>query len=294
VSRLEQAKAELERALVGPPRAKSGQLELVTAPVRYGAISVMQPWAWLIAHAREWPAHVLGKTIENRKRPTNYRGPVLIHVSRRWEKVRERLAELRRLGLIGGACPEPPLAEMRGQLGQVIAVGELVGCRRVGSRDPHPWGIAGSWGWELADVELVRPFGLRGNTGLWYAPPHVRVRKLVVQHELGGLPAVGGLGLRVDPGSGRVWVRVPSLVEAVRVVLRAGVRDFDYALGLDGEVITAGELLARAAEEHGEPEAAARLRRVASVQRARAVVGGGVDRGPRLHGCELVCRGLRA
>lgn len=40
----------------------------------------MQPYAWLLAHAGEWPAGVEGKTIENRKRPTGYRGPVLIHV----------------------------------------------------------------------------------------------------------------------------------------------------------------------------------------------------------------------
>ena len=38
------------------------------------AISVRQPWAWLIIHA--------GKDIENRSWHTNYRGRVLIHASK--------------------------------------------------------------------------------------------------------------------------------------------------------------------------------------------------------------------
>ena len=38
------------------------------------ALSIRQPWAWLILHA--------GKDIENRSWPTNYRGRVLIHASK--------------------------------------------------------------------------------------------------------------------------------------------------------------------------------------------------------------------
>ena len=274
MSAYEQAKAALELVLVEKPRPKPpAQLHLVVAPVRYAAISVMQPYAWLLAHAGEWPAHVQGKTIENRGRRTNYRGPVLIHVSRRWERVELRLAELRRLGLVGGDCPEPKLEQMRSQLGRVIAVGELSHCRQIGERDPHPWGIAGSWGWEVADACLVEPFELIGNTGLWYAPPNIRVQRLAPWLELGGLPG------------GRAPTRVVNLVEAAREVLRSGVSAFDYVVELGGERITAGELLARAAEEHGEPDTAARYRDRASERRAHAVRGGGVDRGPREVGC---------
>ncbi|KIG19085.1 hypothetical protein DB30_05989 [Enhygromyxa salina] len=289
MSRYEQAKAELEVALVGAPKpTKPVQLRLVAEPVRYAAITVMQPYAWLLAHAGEWPEHVPGKTIENRSRRTNYRGPVLIHVSRRWERVELRLEELRRLGLVGGACPEPTLEEMRSQLGLVIAVAELSHCRQIGDRDPHPWGIAGSWGWEVADAALVEPFGLSGNTGLWYAPPNISVRRLAAWLELGGLPA--GAGLRVDPATGRVSTRVATLVEAARVVLQSGISSFAHVVELGGERLAAGELLARAAEEHGEVDTAARLRSCAS---ARRVVGagraGGVDRGSH----EVACGGER-
>ena len=125
MNRWARAKATLERALVGAPGR--GQLGLeFEAPVRFAAITVMQPWAWLIAHAPKWPAGLEGKTLESRSRPTSYRGPVLIHVSKRWSRVRETLDELRSLGLVGGACPEPAFEEMRSQLGQVIAVAELI------------------------------------------------------------------------------------------------------------------------------------------------------------------------
>lgn len=267
MSAYEQAKAALELALVEKPKPKPpAQLQLVGEPVRYAAISVMQPYAWLLAHAGEWPSHVLGKTIENRSRRTNYRGPVLIHVSRRWERVELRLAELRRLGLVGGVCPEPTLEQMRSQLGKVIAVGELCHCRQIGDRDPHPWGIAGSWGWEIVDACLVEPFELIGNTGLWYAPPNTSVRRLVAWLELGGLP--GGQGV----------TRVANLVEAAREVLRSGVSAFDDVVEVGGERLTAGELLARAAEEHGELDTGARLRACASERRACAAQVRGVDR----------------
>jgi hypothetical protein len=38
------------------------------------ALSIRQPWAWLIIHA--------GKDIENREWRTSFRGPVLIHASK--------------------------------------------------------------------------------------------------------------------------------------------------------------------------------------------------------------------
>jgi hypothetical protein len=40
------------------------------------ALSVRQPWAWLIVHGY--------KDVENRTWPTGFRGPVLIHAARRW------------------------------------------------------------------------------------------------------------------------------------------------------------------------------------------------------------------
>jgi len=42
------------------------------------ALSIRQPWAWLIVNGI--------KDIENRKWSTTYRGPVLIHASKKWDQ----------------------------------------------------------------------------------------------------------------------------------------------------------------------------------------------------------------
>jgi hypothetical protein len=284
VSRYAQAKLELERALVDPkPRPPTSE------PVRYAAITVMQPYAWLIAHASSWPDDTLGKTIENRSRPTDYRGPVLIHVSRRWEHVAERVLELRRLGLVGRGCPEPNFAVMRAQLGRVIAVGELVGCRRIHAGDVHPWAHEGAWGWELADVELVRPFGLRGHTNLWFAPPGIRVQRLAPTLELAGLPVPrrgAELGLRVDPSTGTASIKVASFTEAARVVSRVGVRRFDYVVGVNGRPLEVRDLMVRAAAELGDHDAQRWLQAWSAPRCEPAPTVTCTARGPRRHGCE--------
>lgn len=280
MSRWESAKAELEAVMLD----RSEPVLRLVEPARYAAISVKQPYAWLLAHAGEWPSSVLGKTVENRSQATSYRGPVLIHVSRKWEAVGERLDELRRLGLVGGRCPEPSLAEMRSQLGQVIAVARLVGCRRVGDRDPHPWASAGAWAWELEGAELVEPFGLSGKLGLWFAPPGVSVKPLAPRFELAGLPCVPELGLLIDETTGRASTLVASTKEALRVVTRAGVRWLDYVVSLDGERITVRELFARVAEEHGEPETA-RSMRARGVSPECTNIVALADRGPLTHAC---------
>lgn len=40
------------------------------------ALSILQPWAWLITAGH--------KDIENRRWWTNYRGPFLIHAGKKW------------------------------------------------------------------------------------------------------------------------------------------------------------------------------------------------------------------
>lgn len=45
------------------------------------ALSILQPWAWLIAHGH--------KDIENRTWPTRFRGRFLIHAGKRWGEEQE-------------------------------------------------------------------------------------------------------------------------------------------------------------------------------------------------------------
>ncbi len=46
------------------------------------AISLMQPWAWLMTHGLPG---VPMKDIENRKWSSSFRGPVLVHASKTWD-----------------------------------------------------------------------------------------------------------------------------------------------------------------------------------------------------------------
>jgi hypothetical protein len=166
-------------------------------PQELRAITVLQPYAWLLAHAGTWPV-AAGKTSEVRTQSTSYRGTVLVHVSKRWTGAVDRtVAGLRRQRMIGGPWPEPTKAELVGQLGKAIAVAELVGCRVVTAEDDDPWvrlsvravleGLAAKpprsgkpttcWAWQLDDVRLIEPIALEGKLGLWHAPKGLEIRE---------------------------------------------------------------------------------------------------------------------
>ena len=75
------------------------------------AISIRQPWAWLIVHGV--------KDIENRTWKTKFRGPVLIHASKKIDK-----AGYSRL--IEEGVSLPPIEDL--QLGGIIGKAEIVDC----------------------------------------------------------------------------------------------------------------------------------------------------------------------
>jgi hypothetical protein len=81
-------------------------------------ISIKQPWAQLIASG--------AKDVENRTWPTRYRGPVLIHASRRANGVRSDEIE-RRFGV-----RLPPVLD----LGGIVGITEIVDCVKP---HPSPW-----------------------------------------------------------------------------------------------------------------------------------------------------------
>jgi hypothetical protein len=72
-------------------------------------LSIWQPWASLIAHEH--------KRVETRDWGTNYRGPILIHASKRWTREEREDAAL----LWPGPLPGLPL-------GAVVAVARLAKC----------------------------------------------------------------------------------------------------------------------------------------------------------------------
>ena len=119
------------------------------------AISIRQPWAWLILHA--------GKDVENRTWPTRFRGRLLIHASqgmtrREYDSAMDWIA-------MSAAIPlnfhEPGFAAL--QRGGIVGSIEIVDCVRS-SRSP--W-FTGPWGFVLRDPMPMPFVPCRGALGFF-------------------------------------------------------------------------------------------------------------------------------
>jgi len=99
-------------------------------------LSLRQPWASLVASG--------AKDVENRTWPTRYRGPVLIHASRRANGVTSDELE-RRFGV-----RLPPVLD----LGGIVGITEIIDCVK-----PHPskWYAPAHWAFVLANSRSL-PF----------------------------------------------------------------------------------------------------------------------------------------
>jgi hypothetical protein len=134
-------------------------------------LSIRQPFAWFVCEG--W------KHIENRSRPTAYRGPLWIHAGQRlavgFRSWRDLLTDLP-----SGADPAGPV-EVDG-LGTVPAVASLArGCivdrvvladcrplARLATADRQSIWAEGPFCWLLeAPVALAEPLPCRGQVGLW-------------------------------------------------------------------------------------------------------------------------------
>jgi hypothetical protein len=124
------------------------------------ALTVHPQWAWAIAAGH--------KPIENRTWATKYRGTLAIHAgsSQASEHVARKLfAEL---------CLDVPA---RFDRGAIVAVVDLVDCRRVADTD-SVW-AEGPFCWRLANVRrLGKPVPCRGRLSLWRLPAAVKAAVL--------------------------------------------------------------------------------------------------------------------
>ncbi len=122
------------------------------------AISIRQPWAWLIIHG--------GKDIENRDWSTAVRGPVLVHASKGMTRSEyQEAADNYDPGDIGPDLPPFEALERGGIVGQV----EIVGCA---NKSTSPW-FSGKFGFVLANPKPLpfRPY--RGMLGFFEVPDPV-------------------------------------------------------------------------------------------------------------------------
>lgn len=118
------------------------------------ALSVRQPWAWLLIHG--------GKDIENRDWHTKYRGPLAIHASK--SMTRDEYFDAVELA----RKFDPDLVRRmprRDELikGAVIGTVYLRDCVTV---SPSPW-FFGIYGFEVDTPVQIEPVYVNGKLGLW-------------------------------------------------------------------------------------------------------------------------------
>ncbi len=132
----------------------------LAGPIR--AVTVHQPWAWLIIHG--------GKTIENRTWSTRYRGPILIHASTRCSALEMETALVwvqRHIGDDVARRVPAVYPTRRLQFGGFVGVVDLVDVRTPSEHDRDPWHMPGYFGWVLANPRPVEFAPWRGQQNLW-------------------------------------------------------------------------------------------------------------------------------
>lgn len=109
------------------------------------ALSIRQPWAWLITHA--------GKDIENRDWRTTFRGPVLIHASRGMTRDEFDAAAIFCSGL-DHEIPFPLFDQLKkSECGGIVGQAEIVDCV---TQSGSPW-FCGHYGFVLKNAKPL-PF----------------------------------------------------------------------------------------------------------------------------------------
>lgn len=118
------------------------------------ALSIKQPWAWLIVHG--------GKDVENRTWPTNFRGRVLIHASKsmsadEYRDVLDFISTDRRLCKLLDSFPLSRDLKRGGIIGEA----EVVGCVNTSI---SPW-FCGPFGHVLANPRPLDFTPCKGQLG---------------------------------------------------------------------------------------------------------------------------------
>lgn len=127
---------------------------------RMPALSIRQPWAWLICNGY--------KDIENRDWPTKFRGPLLIHAGKKLTVADYDAAMLFIEAFIGADVADKVLDIGKLELGGVVGMATLTGCVQehpsrwmTGNDDPQGYGFV------LADAKPLPFIPYRGRLGFF-------------------------------------------------------------------------------------------------------------------------------
>jgi len=140
------------------------------------ALSISQPWAWLIVNTNTYPG---GKDIENRGWMTHYRGPIAIHVPLKVDEAfffRDDLYPLNwdRLPLPSGIMREVPKSRSDYLTGGIVGVATLVDIVTADHSPRSAW-FRGPFGWVLKDARPVPFAPCPGKPGLFRVPDRLIV-----------------------------------------------------------------------------------------------------------------------
>lgn len=113
------------------------------------ALTVRQPWAWLIVNGY--------KPVENRTWATTYRGPVLIHAAASLADPQSLMDCYALCETLGIELPDE--VDCGGIVGQV----QLIDCVK---EHPSPW-FSGPVGWLLSDPQPLPFRAYKGRLGLF-------------------------------------------------------------------------------------------------------------------------------
>jgi len=123
------------------------------------ALSIRQPWAYLIIHA--------GKDVENREWPTRTRGRVLIHASKTMTRADYQACALYCSALPDWALPNdfrfPTFEELKGQCGGIVGVMNIVGCV---TKSESPW-FCGPYGFVIGAASTLPFHPTKGMLGFF-------------------------------------------------------------------------------------------------------------------------------
>ena len=134
------------------------------------AITILQPWAWLLAAGK--------KSCETRSWKTNYRGEILIHAGKKdmTNVMQQTIFEARYMEQAG-------VFDARIITGAIIGKAKLVNCVPIDEeiagliRKQHPDEFAfgdftpGRYAWVMEEAELFKkPVPATGKQGLWGFP----------------------------------------------------------------------------------------------------------------------------
>lgn len=119
------------------------------------ALSIRQPWAWLILHA--------GKDIENRSWPTRFRGRFLIHASK--GMTRDEWADAAGFAFRIGVRDMPEYLD--NERGGIVGSVELVNCV---TESRSPW-FCGEYGFVLRQARPLPFLPYKGALGFFNVAP---------------------------------------------------------------------------------------------------------------------------